>query len=78
MTGKGEDPAIIWIDLGTTNPCFGVWQHDRVEIIASQQGNRTTPSYTAFTDSEHLIGDGAKNQFTMNLINAGSFENRLR
>ena len=78
MTGKGEDPAIIGIDLGTTNPCFGVWQHDLVEIIASHQGNLTTPSYAAFTDSEHLIGDGAKNQFTMNLINAGSFENRLR
>ena len=78
MTGKGEDPAIIGIDLGTTNSCFGVWQHDRVEIIASHQGNRTTPSYAAFIDSEHLIGDGAKNQVAMNTNNAGSIENRLR
>ncbi|KAJ8620773.1 hypothetical protein MRB53_029302 [Persea americana] len=68
MAGKGEGPA-IGIDLGTTYSCVGVWQHDRVEIIANDQGNRTTPSYVAFTDSEHLIGDAAKNQVAMNPIN---------
>ncbi|CAI5515936.1 unnamed protein product [Closterium sp. Naga37s-1] len=68
MAAKGEGPA-IGIDLGTTYSCVGVWQHDRVEIIANDQGNRTTPSYVAFTDSERLIGDAAKNQVAMNPIN---------
>lgn len=48
---------------------MGVWQNDRVEIIANDQGNRTTPSYVAFTDTERLIGDAAKNQTAMNPLN---------
>ncbi|KAL6211889.1 hypothetical protein ACLB2K_017112 [Fragaria x ananassa] len=64
----GEGPA-IGIDLGTTYSCVGVWQHDQVEIIANEQGNRTTPSYVAFTDTRRLIGDAAKNQVMMNPVN---------
>ena len=59
MSG-GNSKYALGIDLGTTTVCLAVWQNDRVEIIANDQGNRTTPSYVSFGDDERVVGDGAK------------------
>ena len=69
MADQGKWPA-IGIDLGTTYSCVAVWQHERVEIIVNDQGNRTTPSYVAFTAKERLVGDAAMNQVARNPTNS--------
>jgi heat shock protein 5 len=67
--GDEEIGTVIGIDLGTTYSCVGVFKDGRFQIIANEQGNRITPSYVAFTDTERLIGDAAKNQASLNPTN---------
>ncbi|MED6154009.1 70-kilodalton heat shock protein, partial [Stylosanthes scabra] len=76
--GKAASSSVaIGIDLGTTYSCVAVWRHDRVEIIANDQGNRITPSYVAFTDTHRMIGDAAKNQVAANPTNTVFDSKRL-
>jgi molecular chaperone DnaK len=62
MMGK-----IIGIDLGTTNSCVAIMEGGDAKVIANVEGNRTTPSMVAFTDSgERLVGQTAKRQAITN------------
>ncbi|XP_044444384.1 heat shock 70 kDa protein 14 [Triticum aestivum] len=73
---KGDGQA-IGINLGETYSCVGVWRGGRVEIVANSQGNRTTPSFVAFTDTQRLVGEAAKNQLRRNTSNTVYDVNRL-
>ena len=64
--GERVEAPCVGIDLGTTYSVVGVWQQGEVQIIQNEMGNRITPSVVAFTDTERLIGDGAKNQLPQN------------
>ncbi|XP_021722884.1 heat shock 70 kDa protein cognate 1-like [Chenopodium quinoa] len=66
--GEVFGPA-VGIDLGTTYSCVAVWEHNKVEVIVNDQGNRTTPSCVAFNESNRLIGEAAKNQTNLNPTN---------
>ncbi|KAL8127097.1 hypothetical protein AgCh_014137 [Apium graveolens] len=67
--GQTEEEVAVGIDLGTTFSCVGIYQNDRVEIIANDLSNRTTPSYVAFTDDGRLLGEAARKQAALNPVN---------
>ncbi|KAJ4805418.1 Heat shock 70 kDa protein [Rhynchospora pubera] len=77
MASEDNKAPAIGIDLGTTNSCVAVWQNNRVEIIANDQGNRITPSCVAFTEVGRFVGDAAKNQADKNPTNTVSAIKRL-
>lgn len=52
---KKRNAPAIGTDLGTTNSFVGVWQNDKVNMVPNDMGDRTTPSYVAFTNTERIV-----------------------
>ena len=69
MSNSQIEGECVGIDLGTTYSCVAIYRNGNVEIIANDQGNRTTPSYVSFTDTERHVGDPAKSQANNNTTN---------
>ena len=67
----------VGIDLGTSYCCAGIWKNDRVEILMNEEGDFKTPSYVSFYDTEHLVGEGAKNLAATNADNVVFSAKRL-
>lgn len=58
--------VVFGCDLGTRMSCVSIFRNGREEVIPNEQGNRITPSIVAFTETERLVGEGAKNQAASN------------
>lgn len=74
---KALNEPVMGIDLGTTYSCVCVWQNGKTQVIPNEEGNRTTPSYVAYTKNERLVGESAKNQIELNARNTAYNIKRL-
>lgn len=68
-TDKKDNPIILGIDLGTTNSCISIWRNGNCEIIPDEYGNKTVPSYVAYTNINRYVGLDAKKQKDINIEN---------
>lgn len=71
MAAYDEDGPIIGIDLGTTYSCVSVYDDatKKVTVLPNAIGEKTTPSWVAFTETGRVVGQPAKQQASMNAAN---------